>query len=99
MTTIQLPDGRDLDVADTGPAEGPVLLFHHVTPGAVTQMRSMQRSAHARGLRLVTFSRPGYGSSSRKAGRRIADVATDVTALLDHLEVDRCLVSGWSGGG
>lgn len=99
MTTIQLPDGRDLDIEVTGPSEGPVLVFHHGTPGAVTQMRSLQRAAHARGLRLVTFSRPGYGSSSRQAGRRIADVATDVATVLDHLQVERCLVSGWSGGG
>lgn len=99
MSTIQLPDGRDLDVEVTGPDGGPVLLFHHGTPGAVTQMRSMQRSAHARGLRLATFSRPGYGSSSRQAGRRVVDVVADVTAVLDHLRADRCLVAGWSGGG
>lgn len=99
MTTIQLPDGRDLDIEVTGPRDGPVFLFHHGTPGAVTQTRSLQRAAHARGLRLATFSRPGYGSSSRHAGRRIADVAADVAALLDHLQVGQCAVGGWSGGG
>lgn len=99
MSTIELPDGRDLDLEVTGPEGGEVLLFHHGTPGAVTQTRSMQRAAHARGLRLVTFSRPGYGSSSRQAGRRVADVAADVAAVLDHLRVQRCLVAGWSGGG
>ncbi len=99
MSTIELPDGRDLDLEVTGPEGGEVLLFHHGTPGAVTQTRSMQRAAHARGLRLVTFSRPGYGSSSRLAGRRVADVAADVAAVLDHLRVQRCLVAGWSGGG
>lgn len=99
MTIIELPDGRALDLEVTGPADGEVLLFHHGTPGAVTQQRTMQRAAHARGLRLVTFSRPGYGSSSRLPGRRVADVAADVTTVLDHLQVDRCLVAGWSGGG
>jgi pimeloyl-ACP methyl ester carboxylesterase len=94
-----MPDGRAIDVEVTGPDGGDVLLFHHGTPGAVTQMRAMQRAAHARGLRLVTWSRPGYGSSSRQAGRRVADVADDVTVLLDHLQVERCLVAGWSGGG
>jgi pimeloyl-ACP methyl ester carboxylesterase len=99
MTTIDAPGGRTLDVEVTGPDGGDVLLFHHGTPGAVTQLRSMQRAAHARGLRLVTFSRPGYGSSSRQAGRRIADAATDVALVLDHLGVQTCLVAGWSGGG
>jgi pimeloyl-ACP methyl ester carboxylesterase len=99
MTVVTLPDGRVLDVEVTGPEGGRVLLFLHGTPGAVTQLRWIQRAAHARGLRLVTYSRPGYGSSSRLAGRRVADVAQDVTWLLDHLQVDRCLVAGWSGGG
>jgi pimeloyl-ACP methyl ester carboxylesterase len=99
MTLIQLPDGRDLDVEVTGPGSGAVLVFHHGTPGAATQVRSLQRAAHARGLRLVTFSRPGYGYSSRRAGRRVADVVTDVSAVLDHLDVERFLVAGWSGGG
>jgi pimeloyl-ACP methyl ester carboxylesterase len=99
MTVITLTDGRRLDIEVSGPAGGDVLLFHHGTPGAVTQMRWIQRAAHARGLRVVSYSRPGYGSSSRQAGRRIADVAQDVTLVLDHLQVDRCLVAGWSGGG
>lgn len=99
MAIIKAADGRDLDVEVTGPPDGAALLFHHGTPGAVTQMRGMQRSAHARGLRLVTWSRPGYGRSTRLSGRRVADVVDDVTAILDHLRADRCLVAGWSGGG
>jgi pimeloyl-ACP methyl ester carboxylesterase len=59
----------------------------------------MQRAASERSLRLVTYSRPGYGGSTRRAGRRVADAVDDVTAVLDHLGVDRCLVAGWSGGG
>lgn len=99
MTVIELSDGRALDVEVTGPDGGVPLVFHHGTPSAVPQLRVMQRAAHARGLRLVTFSRPGYGSSTRRPGRRVADAAEDVTAILDHLGVARCLVAGWSGGG
>lgn len=99
MTVIALPDGRTLDVEVTGPDGGVPLVFHHGTPSAVPQLRVMQRAAHARGLRLVTFSRPGYGSSTRRPGRRVADAAEDVTAILDHLDTARCLVAGWSGGG
>jgi pimeloyl-ACP methyl ester carboxylesterase len=59
----------------------------------------MQRAAHERGLRLITFSRAGYGTSTRRAGRSIADDTDDVAAVLDHVGADRCLLAGWSGGG
>jgi pimeloyl-ACP methyl ester carboxylesterase len=99
MTTITLTDGRDLEVEVTGPDGGPVLVFHHGTPGGSEQMRAMARAAEARGLRLVTWSRPGYGASTRQAGRSVADVVADTAAVLDHLGAESCLVAGWSGGG
>jgi pimeloyl-ACP methyl ester carboxylesterase len=92
-------DGGVLDVVVSGPPDGAVLLYHHGTPGAVTPPPHVRSAAHARGLRLVTYSRPGYGSSTRRPGRRVADVEGDVTAVLDHLQASRCLVTGWSGGG
>jgi len=54
---------------------------------------------HARGLRLVTTSRPGYGDSSPQPGRRVVDVAADTAAVLTAIGADRCLIAGWSGGG
>jgi len=99
MTIINLPDGRSLDVDVSGPEDGIPLVFHHGTPGSVRQFRGMQRAAHDRGLRLVTFSRPGYGDSTRQTGRRVVDAAADVAAVLAHLGAARCLVAGKSGGG
>jgi pimeloyl-ACP methyl ester carboxylesterase len=99
MTTISLPDGRTLDIEVSGPAGGVPLVFHHGTPGSVTQVHAVQRAAHARGLRLVTFSRAGYGASTRQPGRRIVDAAADVEAVLGYLDARRCVVAGWSGGG
>jgi pimeloyl-ACP methyl ester carboxylesterase len=99
MTTIDLPDGRRLDIEVSGPDDGIPLVFHHGTPGSLVQQRGMRRATHAAGLRLVTFSRPGYGDSTRRRGRSVADVADDVTAVLDHLNASRCIVAGKSGGG
>jgi pimeloyl-ACP methyl ester carboxylesterase len=99
MTIISLPDGRRMDIAVSGPDDGVPLIHQHGTPSSVVQIRSMQEAAHERGLRLVTFSRAGYGESTRMPGRTVADAAGDVEALLDHLGVSRCVVSGWSGGG
>lgn len=96
---VQLPDGRRLDVRVSGPDDGLPFVFHHGTPGAGTPLRALERAAHARGLRVVMTSRPGYGDSSRHEGRRIANVAADVEAVLGALAATRCVVGGWSGGG
>jgi pimeloyl-ACP methyl ester carboxylesterase len=99
MTTITLTDGRELEVEVSGPDGGAVLLFHHGTPGGSEQMRTMARAVHARGMRLVTYSRAGYGASTRHAGRTVADVVPDTAAVLDELGAETCLMAGWSGGG
>lgn len=96
---LKLPDGRNLDVRASGPADGIPLLHHHGTPGSAVQLRVTQRLASRLGLRLVTMSRAGYGASGRSPGRRVVDAAGDVAAVLDHLDIDRCVVAGWSGGG
>jgi pimeloyl-ACP methyl ester carboxylesterase len=96
---VSLPDGRRVDVRVSGPADGLPLVFHHGTPGAATPIRALRRAAHARSLRLVTMSRPGYGGSDRQFGRDVADVAADTAAVLAELGADRCVVAGWSGGG
>lgn len=99
MTMLSLPDGRSLDIDVSGPDRGVPLLFHHGTPGAVVPYRMMARAAHARGLQLVTYSRAGYGASTRHAGRAVSDIAVDVAAILDAIGADHCVVAGWSGGG
>ena len=99
MDLLTLPDGRTLEVEISGPEGGPVLLFHHGTPGGSTQLDQMARVVQDRGHRLVTWSRAGYGASSRRAGRDVASEATDAATLLDHLGVETCVVAGWSGGG
>jgi pimeloyl-ACP methyl ester carboxylesterase len=50
-------------------------------------------------VRLITFDRPGFGSSDRRAGRAVLDTAGDVAALADSLRIDRFAVLGVSAGG
>lgn len=99
MDHVVLADGRRLDVRVSGPSGGPVLLFHHGSPGAATPMRFLERAAHERGLRVVTPARPGCGRSTRQPCRTVVDAVADAEQLLERLGADTCLVAGWSGGG
>lgn len=99
MPLLNLPDGRRLDVLVDGPDDAPVLLFHHGTPGSSARYRFITAAAGALGLRTVTYSRPGYGASSRHSGRIVSDAVPDVVAILDQLGVSDCVTAGWSGGG
>ena len=96
MTT---PDGRQLEYRVTGRLDGPAVLFHTGTPGATVDFSGVTGAASAAGVRLIGYSRPGYGRSTERPGRSVADVVEDSVALLDELGVHEFRTLGWSGGG
>jgi pimeloyl-ACP methyl ester carboxylesterase len=96
---VGLPGGRSLEVSVSGPQQATPLVLHHGTPSERTQYPPFAQAAAARGLRLVTYSRPGYGGSSRQPGRAIADCAADTLAIVEQLGAGRFYTVGWSGGG
>jgi pimeloyl-ACP methyl ester carboxylesterase len=96
---LRLPDGRSLDVMVSGPDGATPLVFHNGTPSGSDQYPPFADIVAARGLRLVSYSRPGYAGSTRQPGRSVADCAADTAAILDHLDADLCYAAGGSGGG
>lgn len=92
-------DGRQLEVVDTGRVNDPPILVHHGTPGARGLYAGWIEDAGRRGVRLIGYSRPGYAGSTRARGRQIADAATDVATIADHLGLARLATWGYSGGG
>ncbi|MFC6082734.1 alpha/beta fold hydrolase [Sphaerisporangium aureirubrum] len=92
--------GRWLTVAQWGKIDGgePVFLLHG-TPGSRVGPLPRQGLLYRLGVRLITYDRPGYGGSDRHIGRRVGDVAADVRAIAEHLELERFAVVGRSGGG
>ncbi|HEX4726723.1 MAG TPA: alpha/beta hydrolase [Jatrophihabitans sp.] len=99
LPTIRTADGRTLEYLQIGPADGPVVLFHLGTPNAAAEYSVISDAAAALGLRVISYSRPGYGESTERPGRRVADAVGDVTELLDQLGVAAFRSFGWSGGG
>ena len=99
MALVELSDGRALEYVVTGPPIGLPLVLHHGTPGAAVVYPPAVEAAARHGLRLVTYSRPGYGRSTAKPGRTVGDAAGDVAAILDSVGAGRFVTIGWSGGG
>jgi pimeloyl-ACP methyl ester carboxylesterase len=96
---LVLPDGRELAWRWWGDPDGTPILRIQGTPSSRLQYNpdpSVQRDV---GARYLMADRPGYGGSTRKPGRGIADVADDYAALLDAHGIDRVPATGTSGGG
>jgi pimeloyl-ACP methyl ester carboxylesterase len=96
---IEAPDGRRLDVEVAGPEDGDAVVSHTGTPGAGSLFEPLLEAGAERGLRHVSYSRPGYGDSDRHSGRSVADCVHDIVAIADHLGIDRFYATGQSGGG
>ncbi|GAA5700604.1 putative aminoacrylate hydrolase RutD [Streptomyces avermitilis] len=98
LDQVRTTDGRLLKVEISGDPRGrPVFLLHGM-PGSRVGPRPRPMFLYQRGARLISYDRPGYGGSDRKAGRRVADVVQDVAEVADALELDRFAVAGRSGG-
>ena len=92
-------EGRTLHVHEDGDPEGLAVFIHHGTPGCGMQYRPVVEDARDRGVRLLGLDRAGYGGSTRRLGRSVADVAADIAAVADALGIERFGTLGGSGGG
>jgi pimeloyl-ACP methyl ester carboxylesterase len=96
---IQAPDGRTLAVEDSGDPAGRPVLVHMGTPNSRRLYGPNVIDAAARGLRLISYDRPGYGGSEPQPGRTVADCAADVRAICEALGIGTVAMWGISGGG
>jgi pimeloyl-ACP methyl ester carboxylesterase len=97
--TVHTPDGRVLAVEEAGDPAGRPVLVHGGTPNSRHLYGPHASDAAERGLRLISYDRPGYGGSSPQPGRTVADCAADVRAICADLGIDRLATWGVSGGG
>lgn len=88
--------GTTLVVRDWGPPDAAPVIFHHGTPSSSL---AVPHGAGEAGRRVITFDRPGYGGSSNRPGRTVADAAAWSAGIADALGLDRFALMGTSGGG
>jgi pimeloyl-ACP methyl ester carboxylesterase len=96
---VTLRDGRTLHVYDEGDPDGEPVVVHNGTPSSGDLYAPHVEDARTRGIRLISYSRAGYGASTSKPGRLVADVAADISDALDALGIGRFATWGISGGG
>jgi pimeloyl-ACP methyl ester carboxylesterase len=75
------------------------VLVHNGTPNSRLMFDPDVKRAERDGVRMISYDRPGYGGSTRHAGRTVADCADDVRAIAEALGIDQLAVWGISGGG
>jgi pimeloyl-ACP methyl ester carboxylesterase len=86
-------------VQETGDLAGLPVVVHLGTPMSRRIYGPTEADAARRGLRLISYDRPGYGGSTPRPGRTHADCAADVQAICAALGLSRIAVWGISGGG
>ncbi len=82
-----------------GPADGFPVVFHSGSPGSRWKRPDVVAATAASGVRLLVLDRPGYGGSTRRPGRSVADVVADVRRVTAAQGWGRFAVAGGSGGG
>ncbi len=95
----RLPDGREMAWRWWGEPDGTPVFRIQGTPASRLYRNPDSSVQQALGVRYLMIDRPGYGGSTRKPGRGIADVADDLAAVVRAHGVERIPAMGTSGGG
>lgn len=88
----------DLEVATSGPADGPPVLVLHGTPGGFDQGLVLGAAFSEPGDLIIAPSRPGYLRTPLATGFFFADQADAMAALMDVMEVSDAVVVGIGAG-
>lgn len=104
--TIQLPDGRTLGYALYGPKQRRPVLYFHGTPSSRLELLlcdlygiPIEPMLEKYNLQLIAVDRPGMGLSDYDKHKTFLSFADDARYLLQQLNISRCQLLCWSGGG
>jgi pimeloyl-ACP methyl ester carboxylesterase len=97
--TVSVGGRRELCVEMAGEPDGKPILVHYGSPNSRHLYSKWIADAEKKGIRLISYDRPGYGGSTVDPGHNVASGAQDVRAIAEALGHDRLGIWGMSGGG
>jgi pimeloyl-ACP methyl ester carboxylesterase len=99
MAEIKKSNNKIIEILDNEVQSDKAIIFHHGTPGDASFWQPWLDTAATFGMRAISYSRAGYGRSSRNLGRTVFSNNTDISEILDSLKISCFISIGWSGGG
>lgn len=94
---IALPDGRRLAWSQWGPADGRAVLFC-TGAGMSGSLGFAEHALHRLSVRLIGIDRPGLGRSDLDASGDFSTWSSDVSVLIERLQLEDPLALGFSQG-
>ena len=99
-STITTRDGVEIYFKDWGPRDGQPVVFSHGWPLNADSWESQMIFLASKGYRCIAHDRRGHGRSSQPwDGNDMDHYADDLAAVLNHLDIKKANLIGFSTGG
>jgi len=100
MPFVTTDDGTEIYFKDWGPRDAQPIVFHHGWPLSSDDWDAQMLYFLGKGFRVVASDRRGHGRSSQTdVGHDMDHYASDVSAVVEHLDLRNAVHVGHSTGG
>jgi len=100
MAFVTTEDGTEIFYKDWGNKDAQPIVFHHGWPLSSDDWDAQMLFFHAKGYRVIASDRRGHGRSTDiGTGHDMDHYASDVSAVVEHLDLKNAIHIGHSTGG
>ncbi|MBK4349114.1 alpha/beta fold hydrolase [Lacisediminihabitans changchengi] len=100
MPFVTTDDGVEIYYKDWGSPDAQPIVFHHGWPLSADDWDGQMLFFHANGYRVIASDRRGHGRSTQvSTGNDMDHYASDVNAVVEHLDLHNAIHIGHSTGG
>jgi len=100
MAFVTTEDGTEIYYKDWGNKDAQPIVFHHGWPLSSDDWDAQMLFFHAKGFRVIASDRRGHGRSTDiGTGHDMDHYASDVSAVVEHLDLKNAIHIGHSTGG